>query len=311
MRPKTHIIMPRWDLELALNLIPKYRVSTIGGVPSIIHQLVHSPLAAKTDLSSINAISSGAAYLHPKLEEEVKKLLPATAIVFAGYGMSEGTIATTWGPMPGFPPDIVENVPGSIGNLLPGMEAMILRPDGTHCLPNEPGELYVKGDNVALGYWNNPEATRQTFIADSWLRTGDHVKANLKGTFWFEDRVKDTLKVSGMQVSPAEIEDVLLDTPGELVTDVAVAGVQAPGARTSDDNSPRAWVVLSAQGRHLGEQQARDALNAWTKTNLSKYKWLRGGIQFVEAIPKSATGKTLRRVLQEQYAADASSRAKL
>lgn len=85
-----------------------------------------------------------------------------------------------------------------------------------------------------------------------------------------------------MQVSPAEIEDVLLDEPSGIVQDVAVAGVQTPGARTSDDRSPRAWIVLSTQGQQMPERQAREALIEWVEKNLSKYKWLRGGIQFVQ-----------------------------
>lgn len=87
-----------------------------------------------------------------------------------------------------------------------------------------------------------------------------------------------------MQVSPAEIEDTLLGMPGGLVTDVAVAAIQTPDARTSDDHSPHAWVVLSEQGRHMNEQKVRETLEGWIKANLSKYKWLRGGIQFVEEV---------------------------
>lgn len=87
-----------------------------------------------------------------------------------------------------------------------------------------------------------------------------------------------------MQVSPAEIEDVLLSEPSGIVHDVAVAGVQIPGARMSDERSPRAWIVLSKHGWQMGERQAREALEDWTNKNLSKYKWLRGGIQFVQEV---------------------------
>ena len=102
---------------------------------------------------------------------------------------------------------------------------------------------------------------------------------------WFA-WTQDTLKISGLQVSPAEIEDVLLAEPTGLVKDVAVAGVLLPGARTSDEMSPRAWIVLSAQGCQLRDEEVRDKLEQWVKTNLSKYKWLRGGIQFVSEVRK-------------------------
>lgn len=87
-----------------------------------------------------------------------------------------------------------------------------------------------------------------------------------------------------MQVSPTEIEQVILSEPSGIVNDVAVAGVQASGARTSDDKSPRAWVVLTVEGRQLGERAAQERLEQWTRKNLSKYKWLRGGIKFVQEV---------------------------
>lgn len=101
-------------------------------------------------------------------------------------------------------------------------------------------------------------------------------------------------------MSPAEIEDVLLSQPDKLVTDAAVAGV--PGGRTEDEKVPRAWVVLSDAGRQLGESKVREKLNAWAEKELSRYKWLKGGIAVVDSIPKSPTGKVLRRLLQESHA---------
>ena len=134
------------------------------------------------------------------------------------------------------------------------------------------------------------------------------------------DRAKDTLKVSGIQVSPMEIEDVLLAEPKKLIMDATVAGVS--GGRISDEKVPRAWVVLSAAGRKLGVDSTVKELKAWHEDRLSKYKWLRGGIEVVQEvclflvvslsgpilsggflcqIPKSPTGKVLRRVLQDKY----------
>jgi len=93
-----------------------------------------------------------------------------------------------------------------------------------------------------------------------------------------------------MQVAPAEIEDTILSEPSGIINDVAVAGVHLATARTSDDKSPRAWVVLTAKGKQLGSEKAKTAVEEWVKSNLSKYKWLRGGVEIVDDIPKSPTG---------------------
>jgi len=309
LRSTTVVLMPRWDLDLALKSIPKYRINFLALVPSLVHQLLSSPKLVETDLSSVMVIGCGAAYLPPLL---AKRLLGVAknATLTEGYGMSEATVSVIGRPRPGILDGRVEHIAGSTGILVPNMEAVILRPDGTHCLPDEAGDLYIKGGNIALGYWNDPEATKGTFIPNGWLRTGDRLRANTKGVFWFEDRAKDTIKVSGLQVSPAEIEETLLDEPTGIVSDAAVAGVQTPGARTSDDQSPHAWIVLNDKGRILGEARAKTVIEAWVKESLSKYKWLRGGIEFVDQFPKNPTGKVLRRALQDQYAA-ATARAKL
>ena len=139
--------------------------------------------------------------------------------------------------------------------------------------------------------------------------------------------VQDTLKVSGSQVSPIEIEEVLLAHPQKLVSDVTVAGVRGSG-RTSDELVPRAWVVLSGNGQSLGAARTKEELEKWHKINLSRYKWLRGGIEVITEVsahhrfgcsshiaymqvPKSPTGKTLRRLLQNQYEQQLMDRAKL
>jgi len=146
-------------------------------------------------------------------------------------------------------------------------------------------------------------------VEDGWLRTGDRFRVDETGTFFYEDRMKDTLKISGAQVSPAEIEKTLLTQPDKLITDAAVAGVE--GGRTSDERVPRAWVVLSDEGKKLGEQEVTARLMKWTQEKLSRYKWLKGGIGFVDEIPKSPTGKVLRRVLQDAHAKKGKTMAKL
>ncbi|KAL1658916.1 hypothetical protein GGF50DRAFT_92302 [Schizophyllum commune] len=200
---------------------------------------------------------------------------------------------------------------GSVGRLMPGLKAKIVRgeeDDGD----GSAGELYLSGPTIAAGYYNNPDATRETGSRrgrdgekrERWLKTGDRFYVDRDGWFFFSDRAKDTLKVSGAQCSLR-------------VLDVAVAGVRGHG-RTADERVPRAWVVLGGMGG-VGvapEYSAADraaivaaldthriiaALHTWTRARLIRHKWLRGGIEVVGEIPKNPTGKVLRRVLVERY----------
>ncbi|KAG2009620.1 AMP dependent CoA ligase [Coprinopsis cinerea AmutBmut pab1-1] len=307
LAPVTHVVMGKWDINVALKAIPKYKVSVIALIPSIVHQLVHHPDIEKVDLSSVTSLGSGAAYLPPELAEKLSRLLPKQSHFSEGYGMSECTIAAITQPYPGTLGKL-KAYPGSTGVLLPGMEARIVRDDGTEADFDEPGELWLRSRNVALGYWNNEKANRETFV-DGWLRTGDKFRVDKEGNFWFADRAKDTLKVSGAQVSPVEIENCLLAHPDHLIIDATVAGVS--GGRTSDEKVPRAWVVLSDKGKALGPDAVIQALKKWTEDNLSKYKHLRGGIEIIKEIPKSPTGKVLRRVLQDEYEKTVAVKAKL
>ncbi|KAF7768672.1 hypothetical protein Agabi119p4_7915 [Agaricus bisporus var. burnettii] len=295
--PQTIVILKKWDIKTALDVVQRYKVSSLALVPSIVHQLVNYPGIEKADLSSVQSSGSGGAYLPPELSSKFSSIIP-NANFMEGYGLSEGTIGAINQPFPGSLKGKLKIIPGSIGVLLPGIEARILLDDGTPVKVNEPGEFWFKGGNVALGYLNNDQADKETFV-NGWLKTGDKFYVNEEGYLFFADRAKDTLKVSGIQVSPVEIENVLLAHPQKLITDVTVAGVS--GGRTSDEKVPRAWIVLSPKGEQAGAQTVIKELDNWHKKNLSKYKWLRGGFEVVTEIPKSPTGKTLRRVLQDQY----------
>ncbi|KAL5526526.1 hypothetical protein ACEPAF_8250 [Sanghuangporus sanghuang] len=302
LAPNTMIVLPRWNIDQALEVIPKYQISYLALVPSIVHQLVNSPKTSHADLSSVDFAGCAAAYLPPDLAERFRNFLGHSKKgelppMIEGYGLSEATIGSISRPRPGqygLYPD-----PKSTGILLPGQEARIVSEDGTDADHDEPGELYLKGGNVALGYWGDEQATREAFLPDGWLRTGDRFRANKDGVLYFEDRLKDTLKISGAQVAPAEIEQVLLAHPQGLVLDVAVAGVPDPSSR--NDRVPRAWVVLSSAGIALGPNEVIRLLDDWVRERLSRYKWLTGGIAVVQEIPKNPTGKVLRRVLVDGF----------
>ncbi|GJJ15955.1 hypothetical protein Clacol_010234 [Clathrus columnatus] len=298
--------MPRWDLNLTLDCIPKYKVNVLPVVPSIIHSLLSSPRIKEIDTSSVQIIPFGAAHLSKHMELNLQAAFP-NAVISEGYALSETTLGTLIRVPALATNDRTEDQPTGIsqyssyhrpkllisvlGILHVGVEGLILRPDGTHCLPGEPG------------YWRDPKATAETFLPGGWLRTGDIFSADTRGFFYFKERSKDTLKISGLQVAPTEIEDAIFAEPSGLVEDVAVAGVLLPNSRLSDEKSPRAWIVLSPKGRRLGGEHVQKVIDNWIRERLSKYKWLRGGIQFVDQIPKSPTGKVLRRTLQDEYVA--------
>ncbi|KAG0708430.1 hypothetical protein DFH29DRAFT_892469 [Suillus ampliporus] len=297
--PLTVVLLPKWDVNAYLDAIPRYRATTIYLVPSLVHQLVHRPEFHAADLSTVQAVHCGAAYLPVSLSEALlSRFKGVVERISEGYGMSESTISIATKPVPGVLNGQAKNKPGSTGVLLPSVEVRVVREDGTLAAVNEPGELHVRAGCVALGYRNNPKATKETFV-DGWLHTGDRMRIDEDGVLFFEDRAKDTLKVSGLQVSPVEIENTLLVHPDKLINDVSVAGVS--GGRTLDERIPRAWVVLSPEGHKLGASATIAKLDAWVRESLSKYKWLRGGIEVVDMIPKSPTGKVLRRQLVEKY----------
>ncbi|KAG2033462.1 hypothetical protein BDR03DRAFT_1002101 [Suillus americanus] len=320
--PSTTVMLPKWNIDIFFDSIPKYYITTIVLVPSLLHQLVHHPRFKTADMKSVKTIGSGGAYLPPQLSDQVCARFPDMPRVTEGYGMSEFTMAIAMKPIPGMLDGRAKNKPGSAGILVSGVEARVVRPDGSLAGPNESGELFVRGASAALGYKGNDKATQETFV-DGWVRTGDRIRIDEDEVLFFEDRTKasctihklhhsfrdDTLKISGMQVSPVEIENTILAQPDELITDVSVAGVS--GGRTSDERIPRAWIVLSPAGTALGEKEVVIRLNAWVQERLSRYKWLRGGIGIVETIPKLPTGKVLRRVLVEEYEKGVKANAKL
>ncbi|KAG2125631.1 hypothetical protein BD769DRAFT_1668897 [Suillus cothurnatus] len=279
--PSTTVMLPKWDIDIFFDNIPKYHITTMILVPSLVHQLVHHPRFKTTDMKSVKAVGSGGAYLPPQLADQICARFPDMPRVAEGYGMSEFTIAIAMKPIPGILDGRAKNKPGSAGILVPVSKPALSVPTGL---------LRAQTSRASFS---------ETFV-DGWVRTGDQIRIDEDG---------DTLKISGMQVSPVEIENTMLEQPDKLITDVSIAGVS--GGRTSDERIPRAWIVLSPAGAALGEKEVVTRLDAWVKERLSRYKWLRGGIGIVEAIPKLPTGKVLRRVLVEEYEKEVKAKAKL
>jgi 4-coumarate--CoA ligase len=279
----TSIMLPKWDLELALRSIQKYKVTHLPLVPPLVRQLAQSPLTEKYDLSSVIGAVSGAAYLPPDVAYQLAKKLPQGAAmpIPSGYGLSEAaSIASPAAPgIFGLEPAL----PGMIGYLLPGMEGRVVDPDTLEDMrKGEKGELWARGPVVTPGYFKDPKATADIFTEPGWLRTGDLVTRDDQDRIHYLDRLKEMIKVKGLQVAATEVEDTLLDHPTGLVRDACVAGVD--NGRGDGSLFVRAWVVLTAEGHQQGEEAVAKQLHEWIQGRLSRHKWLTGGIEVVDAV---------------------------
>lgn len=279
----TNVLLPKWDLELALKSIQKYKITHLPLVPPLVRQIAESDMTKKYDLSSVIGAASGAAYLPPDVAYKLAEKLPQGAAmpIPSGYGLSEAaSIASPAAPgifgLPASPP-------GTIGYLLPGMEARVVDPDTLkNVAKGEKGELWVRGAVVTPGYFKDAKATADMFTEPGWLRTGDLVMRDDQDRIHYLDRLKEMIKVKGLQVAATEVEDTLLDHPEGLVRDACVAGVD--NGRGDGSLFVRAWVVLTAKGQVLDEASVAKKLDEWVKTRLSKHKWLTGGIEVVDSV---------------------------
>ncbi|KAI0314769.1 amp dependent CoA ligase [Amylostereum chailletii] len=286
------VVIPKFDFVSFLNSIVRYRITHLFVVPPQVVMLCKSPVTKKYDISHVRFLLSGAAPLTGELMKELIKIFP-NADIGQGYGMTETCTTVAM-----FPPSQKIGVHGSAGQLVPGCRARVVKPDGTLAKVGEIGELVITGPCMALGYANNAEATKETFV-DGWVRTGDEVYFDPQGELFIVDRLKEIMKVRGFQVAPAELEGHLLTSAD--VDDCCVVGVP-------DDYSgelPMAFVVLShaAATRASSSPAEANAIKAAIAKHVAdhkvKYKHLAGGIEIVDVIPKNPSGKLLRRVLRE------------
>lgn len=289
------VVMQKFDLEKWCAHVQNYRITFSYVVPPVVLLLGKHPVVDKYDLSSLRMMNSGAAPLTQELVEAVYARIKTG--IKQGYGLSETSPTTHTQPWEEWRSSI-----GSVGKLLPNMEAkyMTLPDDGSdprEVSVGEVGELYLRGDNVFQGYHNNPAATQDSLSGDGWFRTGDVGYQDAKGNFYITDRVKELIKYKGFQVAPAELEGILVDN--EVVDDVAVIGVES---EAHGSEVPVAFVVRSSKSKASGvgaEQEAGNVIK-WLDGKVAYHKKLRGGLRFVEEIPKSPSGKILRRMLKKQ-----------
>ncbi|KAF4461272.1 phenylacetyl- ligase [Fusarium albosuccineum] len=273
------IVLPRYDFESFLRAVSRFKIEQVSIVPPIVIQMLSQqdicpPLGQET-------------------VDDVLKLLPGCRLG-QGYGMTE--TATVF-----IASSELDTMVGSTGSLLPAAKAKIVDVDGKEITDHEiPGELLIQSPTVSLGYFNNPKATSETFFTDNegrWIRTGDEVLVRMSPAgnehFVVVDRVKELIKVKGHQVAPAELEAHLLTHPH--VRDCAV--IQVPDLRAGE--APKAYIVKSTSAAEKDSEQVKNDLLKHVEEHKARHKWLKGGVEFIEVIPKSPSGKILRRKLRD------------
>ncbi|KAG9499722.1 hypothetical protein J7337_008182 [Fusarium musae] len=287
------VVLPRYNLGHMLAAIQKYKANHLPLVPPIAIQLLQNKRKCDSyDLSSLEWVTSGAAPLGAKTIESMQQMWPRWKVA-QGYGLTESS------------PSVCSTsqhdiLPGTSGSIVLGTRCKVIDENGLEVTELEkPGELFVQSPNICLGYMNNAKATAETFVWDEdgrWLRTGDVVVIRLSplGTehVVIVDRIKELIKVKGNQVAPAELEAHILSHP--FVADCAVIPVPDDFA----GEVPKAFVVKDACTGTKSDEEIENAICKYVESHKAKYKWLEGGVEFVEAIPKSPSGKILRRVLQ-------------
>jgi acyl-CoA synthetase (AMP-forming)/AMP-acid ligase II len=276
----TIIIMPRFDLEQFLESIQKYRVTLSHIVPPIVLKLAKDPMVDDYDLSSLRMIFSGAAPLGAELSRECANRIKCG--IRQGYGMTETSPVTHSSP-----PDRSSMKLGAVGTAAPNTEVRIVDPaTGQSLGANAEGEICVRGPQVMKGYLNNPEATARTIDSDNWLHTGDIGYVDEDGHFFVVDRVKELIKYKGFQVAPAELEAVLLTHPA--IADAAVI----PQRDDEAGEVPKAFVVTR-------QETSGEEIMEFVAARVAPHKKIRD-VEFISQIPKSLSGKILRRVLIEK-----------
>jgi acyl-CoA synthetase (AMP-forming)/AMP-acid ligase II len=288
----TLVVIERFSFVGFLKSIVRHRVTHLFTVPPQMLLFCKHPAVKNFDLSHVKLCICGAAPISAELTQQFIQTLPNCSIG-QGYGLTETCTTVAF-----MPPWQKIGTFGSAGELLPGIEARVVKADGQLAGPQESGELVVRGPSMALGYLNNEKASKETF-EDGWVHTGDEVIINEKCEVFVVDRLKEIMKVRGFQVAPAELEGHLLDHPD--VSDVCV--VPIPDEFSGE--LPLAYIVIHAKTtqRIEGDPQGKEKLKAALMEHVARhkvpYKHL-AGVEFVDSVPKNPSGKLLRRVLRDQ-----------
>ncbi len=276
----TVVVLPKFDLQQFLTTLDEQRITRAFVAPPIVLALAKHPAVDGVDLSALKHVTSAAAPLDGELAEACAKRLGLHAVLQA-YGMTElspGTHAV--------PQDDQDPPPGAVGKLFPSTEMRLVGADGNDA---DEGEIWIRGPQVMKGYLGRQAETDATIDADGWLHTGDIGRVDVRGYLYVVDRVKELIKYHGYQVPPAELEAVLLTD--DRIADAAVIGVDADG-----NEIPKAFVVPMP-----GVTLTSDDVMEYVAARVAPYKKIRQ-VEFIDAVPKAASGKILRRELRAREA---------
>jgi len=271
------LLIERFDPESAAEAVVRHGVTVIAGAPAMWAAWAALPDTGASVFRSVRIATSGAARLPTEVVDRMRERFDLQ--ILEGYGLTEASPVVTSATGMGYRP-------GSIGGPLPGVAVRLVDADGSDTLVGDAGEIWVQGPNVFGGYWNDPAATKVALTDDGWLRTGDIAVVDDDGFVYLVDRAKDLIIVSGFNVFPAEVEEVLLDHPA--IEGCAVVGVPHPHT----GEAVKAYVVL-AGGQSLDEED----VIAYAERSLARYK-CPDKVMFVDEIPLGMAGKVLRRALR-------------
>jgi acyl-CoA synthetase (AMP-forming)/AMP-acid ligase II len=281
----TILVMPRFELQEFLGFIQKYRVTILPLVPPVVLGLVKHPAVAQFDLSSVRLVFSGAAPLGEDMARELGRKLGCPVV--QGYGMTEASPVTHLSPTRNAPMK-----PGSAGCVVPNTEVRISDiVTGEEVAQGKDGELWIRGPQIMKGYLNQPGETAACLDREGWYHTGDVGYVDEDGFFFIVDRTKELIKYKGLQVAPAELEALLVTHPAVL--DAAVV-------RKADEEAgevPKAFIVLKPD--ETSRATKAEAVMDWVAERVAPHKRIRQ-LEFIDQIPKSASGKILRRVLMDR-----------
>ncbi|KAI0913758.1 acetyl-CoA synthetase-like protein [Ustulina deusta] len=294
-RGDSAIVLSRFELKTLLECIQKFKINFMHLVPPIIIQLLgNADLCSQYDLGSVRFIYTGAAPLGAETHEAMRRAFPHI-VVGQGYGMTEtSTVVVSTGEN-----DVLV---GTSGSLVPGTRAKLLDEAGREIAEHgRRGELLVQSPSVALGYLHDERATADAFVWDRdgrWMRTGDVAVVRVSPSghehFAVVDRLKELIKTKGHQVAPAELEAHLLTHAA--VDDCAV--IPVPDDRAGE--VPKAFVVKAAAAAARADEEVAREIAKHVEEHKARYKWLKGGVEFIDVVPKSPSGKILRRVLKDR-----------
>ncbi|WP_062645426.1 4-coumarate--CoA ligase family protein [Streptomyces maremycinicus] len=281
----TVVVLPRFDLESFLAAIQDHRITGLYVAPPIVLALAKHPAVARYDLSSLRYVVSAAAPLDAALAAACAERLNLPPVGQA-YGMTELSPGTHVVPL-----DAMRDAPaGTVGKLIAGTEMRIVSLDdpGKDLEAGEAGEILIRGPQIMKGYLGRPDATADMIDGDGWLHTGDVGRVDADGWLFVVDRVKELIKYKGFQVAPAELEALLLTHPG--IADAAVIGVYDDG-----NEVPHAYLVRQPTSPDLSEGE----IAMYVAERVAPYKRVRR-VTFIDAVPRAASGKILRRRLRER-----------